>query len=68
MVCRNLVAHNSNVTAGDDGEVGILKTSLVFLKDMDLATDEDIRGTIDRLSRDAAIMDPGTFKLSRSGR
>ena len=41
MVCRNLVAHNSNVTAGDDGEVGILKTSLVFFKDTDLATDEE---------------------------
>jgi hypothetical protein len=63
MLCRNLVSVKSQVV--DEDGSNLLTCSVVFEKDLDFASDEDILGTISRLAAAFGTISKAMFELKQ---
>ena len=63
MCCKNLYTATSEIANGEDDEENILTCSLLKERDLDFATDEDIRGTVRRLAHFAATVEKKTLVM-----
>ena len=61
LLCRNLVARESGIV--DEDGSNLLLSSIVHEADLDFASNDDIRGTVQRLAAFSVTDTPGDFKL-----
>ena len=61
MLCRNLVAEESDII-DEDGD-NVLTYNLIHEEDLDLAVDDDVFGAVDRLQALEGTVSQGEFKL-----